>query len=360
LPQLAKNQISISNEQSFRSLQRTIIRANAEELLRRINMNELQWFLDEMFYFRGRLFLRGWAYHPSSPVREVGISIPAMEYIALQGCERESPDVEAVYGDKARNCRFEANIEVGQYPPRLEELRLVFVLADNTHVEIERPVHRRLHADPYYVLQERFFDMLRDRKHGSILELGSRDRRHDVDPFPLLQASHVRKHRIPQTMRYVGTDIVEAPNVNVVGDAHRLSSLFQKNEFDAMYAAYVFEHLLMPWKVVLEMNKIMKITGIVMVLTHHTWPLHEQPWDFWRYSDNAWHALFNRFTGFRVVATAMGEPSSIVGHLLHATTLGLDTQPAPLFSGVIAEKTGKSKVRWDAEPQEVLTTHYPR
>ena len=95
-------------------------------------------------------------------------------------------------------------------------------------------------------------------------------------------------------MRYVGTDIVAASNVHVVGDAHRLGSMFPKDEFDAVYAAYVFEHLLMPWKVVLELK---------------------QPWDFWRFSNSAWQALFNADTGFRIVDTALGEPSSIVAHL---------------------------------------------
>jgi Methyltransferase domain len=275
-------------------------------------MSELQWFLDEMCYFRGVFNLRGRAYHPATRIKEMGFVIPGTNYVVLRGYGKESPDVEAVRGVTARNCRFDTRIEFGSYPPQLENLRLIFVLDDNTPIELEMPVHRRLHVDPYYALQESFFAMLREKCNGSILEVGSRDRRHDVDPFPLLQATYVRRHRIPKTMRYVGTDIVEAPNVDVVGDAHHLSSLFRQYEFDAIYAAYVFEHLLMPWKVAVEMNKIMKVGGIVMVLTHHTWPLHEQPWDFWRFSDNAWHAIFNTYTGFRIIKTALGEPSTTV------------------------------------------------
>lgn len=323
-------------------------------------MNEFQWFLDEMCHFRGRLHLKGWAYHPTKPVKSMALMIPGSSQVTLQGYGTASPDVEAAHGSAARNCRFDITADVDRTSSYLERLRLVFELTDGSRIEIENPAHRRLHADPYYALQEHFFEMLHEKTEGSILELGSRDRRHDIDPFPLLQASYVRRHRIPHTMRYVGTDIVEAPNVDVVGDAHNLSSLFRKKEFDAVYAAYVFEHLLMPWKVVIEMNHIMKVGGLAMILTHHTWPLHEQPWDFWRFSDNAWHALFNDYTGFRIVSTAMGEPSSIVAHLLHPTTLGLDSQPAPLFSGVIAEKTGKSKVRWAADASKILATEYPK
>lgn len=321
---------------------------------------DLQWFLDEMCYFRGTLHLKGWAYHPTQRVQEIGCILARDTYVRLEGYGKESADVVSAHGAAAENCRFETKLEVSADAAQIAGLRLVFVLEDDTRIEIANPLHRRLHCDPYYILQERFFKMLAERKSGSILELGSRDRRYDVDPFPLLQSSYVREHLIPKTMRHVGTDIVAAPNVHVVGDAHHLSSMFRQDEFDAVYAAYVFEHLIMPWKVTIELNRIMKTGGLVLVLTHHTWPLHEQPWDFWRFSNQAWQALFNHYTGFRIVDTALGEPSSIVAQLLHTTTVDLDMQAAPLFSGVIAEKTGKSKVRWDVDPADVLKTCYPK
>jgi len=294
---------------------------------------DLHWFLDEMCYFRGMLYLSGWAYHPTARVQEIGCILGDEKYVRLDGYGKQSPDVAAAHGPAAAaSCRFDSKLAVTADPAQLATLRLVFVLEDGTRLEIANPTHRRLHSDPYYLLQERFFEMLTHRQSGNFLELGSRDRRYDVDSFPLLRSSYVREHRIPKTMRYLGTDIVPAANVHVVGDAHHLSSMFRKNEFDAVYAAYVFEHLLMPWKVVLELNKIMKLGGTILILTHQSWPLHEQPWDFWRFSNNAWHALFNVHTGFRIVETALGEPSSIVPQLLHATTAGLDKQPAPQVS----------------------------
>jgi hypothetical protein len=49
-------------------------------------------------------------------------------------------------------------------------------------------------------------------------------------------------------------DIKVGENVDIVGDAHRLTSLFKAGQFDFAYSISVFEHLLWPWKVALELN----------------------------------------------------------------------------------------------------------
>jgi hypothetical protein len=47
---------------------------------------------------------------------------------------------------------------------------------------------------------------------------------------------------------YVGFDFYEGENVDVVGDAHKLSSYFGANEkFDLSFSSAVFEHFHMPW-----------------------------------------------------------------------------------------------------------------
>jgi hypothetical protein len=74
-----------------------------------------------------------------------------------------------------------------------------------------------------------------------------------------------------------------------------------------VFATSVFEHLMMPWKVVIELNRILEQSGLVMLTSHQTWPLREVPWDYWRFCDQAWHALFNPSTGFEVLQAALGE-----------------------------------------------------
>ena len=72
--------------------------------------------------------------------------------------------------------------------------------------------------------------------------------------------------------------------MDVMGDAHKLSDYFDKDSFDVIFSMSVFEHLAMPWKVALELNKVLKPGGMMLHTTHQTWPLHEEPWDYWRYS----------------------------------------------------------------------------
>jgi len=190
---------------------------------------------------------------------------------------------------------------------------------------------------------------LRQReRNGKVLELGSRNR-----------SGVIRRQLVPDSLHYIGLDILAGDDVDIVGDAHSLSTLFEPNTFDAIFAMSVFEHLLMPWKVILEMNHVMKTGGLVMIATHQTWPLHESPWDFWRFSDQSWRGLFNQYTGFEIIETAMGEPGSILSRILHPATLGIDGQPAYLGSAVLCKKVADTRLSWDVDVAKVLDTMYP-
>jgi len=93
-----------------------------------------------------------------------------------------------------------------------------------------------------------------------------------------------------------------------VGDVHKLSDYCTLKHFDLVCGISVFEHLLFPWKAILEINKIMKIRGYLHLSTHPVWPEHEIPWDFWRFPKHGIHALFNKYTGFKIIALTEGLP----------------------------------------------------
>lgn len=90
---------------------------------------------------------------------------------------------------------------------------------------------------------------------------------------------------------YVGFDYYSGPNVDVVGDAHKLSEYFNE-KFDLIFCASVFEHLAMPWKVSIEMIKLLKLGGYVFIETHYCYASHERPWHFFQFSENALDVLF--------------------------------------------------------------------
>lgn len=115
---------------------------------------------------------------------------------------------------------------------------------------------------------------------------------------------------------YIGFDFYAGENVDVVGDAHTLSSYFKGQEkFDLIYSSAVFEHLHMPWVVATEIQKMLKLGGLVFVETHFSFSSHERPWHFFQFSDAGLRALFNDSLGFDVVDSGMSNP--IVGYFSH-------------------------------------------
>ncbi len=111
---------------------------------------------------------------------------------------------------------------------------------------------------------------------------------------------------------YIGFDFYPGKNVDVVGDAHKLSSYFEDQEkFDVIYSSACFEHFAMPWIVAIEISKLLKVGGIVFVETHFSFSSHERPWHFFQFSDMALKTLFSSALGFECIEAGMSNP--IVG-----------------------------------------------
>lgn len=146
-----------------------------------------------------------------------------------------------------------------------------------------------------------FIKMVNER-HLSILEIGSRI---------VGDASGDFRRNFPDAGKYIGFDIHPAPGVDVVGDAHALSSLVGEGAVDAVFSLSVLEHLAMPWIIAAEINRVLKPGGYVFHSTPQTWPLHETPNDFWRFSDHGLQILFGPFFGFEVVEATMINPVTI-------------------------------------------------
>lgn len=136
-----------------------------------------------------------------------------------------------------------------------------------------------------------------DRPDMSILEVGSRN-------VVAGRTKDLFKHA-----RHVGFDIYPGDNVDVVGDAHKLSSYFGPDErFDLIFSASVFEHLAMPWLASAEMVKMLKVGGQVFVETHYCYSAHELPWHFFQFSDSALGILFNRSMGIECLKSGVSNP----------------------------------------------------
>ena len=155
-------------------------------------------------------------------------------------------------------------------------------------------------------------------------------------------------------------DIVAGPGVDVTGDAHALSRHFAPDTFDAVMCNSVFEHLLMPWKVAIELGRVMRTGGLCYIHTHQTLGMHDMPWDFWRFSDQAWAGLFNARTGFEIVTARMSYFSHVVTAGWTPAYTGAEASGGFEASGVLVRRIGASDLDWDVTLAETIATEYPK
>ncbi|PZV40541.1 hypothetical protein B5V02_00500 [Mesorhizobium kowhaii] len=156
---------------------------------------------------------------------------------------------------------------------------------------------------------------------------------------------------------YFGIDVAPGPNVDLVTDAHSMAGV--KDMFDFAFSISVFEHLMMPWVAPHALNRVLNNGALAFIQSHAAWPLHVQPWDFFRFSKEAYSSIFNAFTGFEMIDAGYSMPAFIVptsaeGGALH----GLDDQPAFLLSACLVRKTGEPTVNWSADPSTIFNLNY--
>ena len=236
--------------------------------------------IDLCSVYRGVLIVEGWSERGCPTVlydgQTVALQIPSIV---------ERPDVAAQFGSDSAQWGFRSIALL----PCSDALHLHIALDFGEGEVIDAPASKAaLTRDP------EFAEMLaRFRKEsesgGRALEIGSRAR-----------SGNTYRHLVSPKVAYVGLDIAHGPNVDVIGDAHHLSRHVD-GRFDFVFSVSVFEHLLMPWMVAVEMNRVMNDGGYAYIQSHAAFPLHEVPWDFWRYSKDAWDGIFNTYTGFSVI-----------------------------------------------------------
>jgi hypothetical protein len=154
-------------------------------------------------------------------------------------------------------------------------------------------------------------------------------------------------------------DIVAGEDVDLVCDVHRMGAEIGQERFDFAICISVFEHLVMPWKAVLEINKVMRQDGVVLIATHQTTGMHDLPWDYYRFSDESWKGLFNAQTGFAIEKTMMGNFQRIVPQHYYGVFPGFENAGGFAESAVIARKTAGTSLSWPVEAMDLLQTSYP-
>ena len=103
--------------------------------------------------------------------------------------------------------------------------------------------------------------------------------------------------------RYLGFDSADAPDrgdhPDVLGDA--LALPFANACADAVLCTEVIEHVTDPIQMLGEFARVLRPGGSVLLTSPFMWHLHDEPHDYWRFTEFGLKLLFER-AGFHVLA----------------------------------------------------------
>lgn len=297
--------------------------------------------------FHGFVAIDGWFLTPNDPL--ISVALQGGNAVSLQSTI--APQRADTAGNPDGHYRFGLHGYLNDCAP--PDAQLVFQTAlGQVHVSTihDLVLARRLTLGSN-ALNERFHAAVSDKPGAMLLDVGGRAR------SGLDRSSHF------QQARTTVFDINPGDNVDIVGDAHQLSQHLPATSYDFVQSISVFEHLARPWVVIAEINKVMKVGGLLFIASHQTVGMHDVPWDFWRFSDQAYRALLSEETGFKVLAAEMHEPAHIVPQLyVHDLHQGCEQAAGFMSSAVLAIKTRDSQHSFeaaDAAPPDVMNTPYP-
>ena len=152
-------------------------------------------------------------------------------------------------------------------------------------------------------LMHKFISRCQTMDQPRVLELGTkrsitaRSTRHDA--------------WIPNAGEYLGADIENGPDVDIIADVHYLTQVTGEEQFDIIISCSTFEHFKYPHLAAHEVMKALRVGGVLFIQTHQAFPLHAYPHDYFRFSREALAGLFGTQMGFRVLATDYEFPAKI-------------------------------------------------
>lgn len=299
----------------------------------------------DFFVFRDVLFVRG-------HVERVGGVEPRISVRLWDGSVHAVKPVQDDFNasDANKYC-YAFNLPLAAHVPT-ESLEAIAVLYEfpSGRAEKTKVTAAAIARDPFFTSEADFWAAVHAQPNANVLEIGSRAR-----------SGISRRNLFPASCNYTGFDIVAGENVTCVGDAHKLSAVLPRDHFDLVFSVSVWEHLSMPWLVSLELNKVMRLGGLAMINTHQSWPSHEEPWDYFRFSDFCWDALFNAATGFEILTRGTGVPcvmgpSQIIPFVQASR---MEWHYGYLATRCVVKKVAETKLSWPVDTDVVAKGNYP-
>lgn len=94
-------------------------------------------------------------------------------------------------------------------------------------------------------------------------------------------------------VEYVGVDMREGPGVDKVLNLHDID--LPDDSVGAVVCLDTLEHVEYPRKALDEILRILKPGGMVIMTSVMKFPIHDFPYDYWRYTPEAFRSLLQKF-----------------------------------------------------------------
>jgi SAM-dependent methyltransferase len=150
-----------------------------------------------------------------------------------------------------------------------------------TAAAVEREFLHPSKRRPHYLERVSIVQALRELSHrvkpGRLLDVGC-----GMKPYESLLTQH--------ESRYYGTDWPVTMEGSYGGStradffSNSMVLPFRERTFDTIVSTQVLEHVRQPEIVIPEMARILKPDGVLIISAPMTWPLHEEPHDYYRYT----------------------------------------------------------------------------
>jgi SAM-dependent methyltransferase len=115
-----------------------------------------------------------------------------------------------------------------------------------------------------------------------------------------------------QGRAYVGCDMRAGPGVDKVLDLRKLD--LPDGSVGSVLMFDTLEHVELPHDALREVERVLRPGGIVVMTSVMDFPIHDFPFDYWRFTPEAFRSLLQRFASRRVAwAGVPWFPHTIVG-----------------------------------------------
>lgn len=111
---------------------------------------------------------------------------------------------------------------------------------------------------------------------------------------------------------HIGCDIQPGRNVDRIEDVHALT--FADESVGSVVAFETLEHVADPIRAMAEIHRVLRPGGVVAISSLMFMPIHAHPWDYWRFTPEAFELLLDSFESHLVVAVGWDlMPSNVFG-----------------------------------------------